>query len=304
MIVKNMKETLAIVIPAYKMQYLDDTLQSLANQTCQRFKVYIGDDCSPSPIRDVVEPYFNRIEVSYIRFDTNFGRSSLVQQWYRCVNLTSEDYIWLFSDDDVLPNDAVERFWQFAEEHRGNFDICRFQLDFIDNQSKHMLTLGRHPIWQSASDFLRERLLGATLSAASEYVFTRQAYLQYGFVEFPVAWCSDDASWVQMGERRGIFTIEGVPVLMRMSGDNISSSNFQTKQRFEAVILFLQWISQRYSINQSILTEYIRTQIVILDVPFATRCKILKCTCLTNLSKLSLLLNHNIVYKVLTRLKV
>lgn len=296
-----MKKTLAIVIPAYKIQYLNDTLESLVNQTCLRFNVYIGDDCSPNPIRDIVEPFFNRIEVSYIRFDTNLGGRSLVQQWYRCVNLTFEDYIWLFSDDDVLPNDAVERFWQFEEEHRGNFDICRFQLDFIDGQSKHMLTLGRHPLWQSASDFLKERLLGTTLSAASEYVFTRRAYLQYGFVEFPVAWCSDDASWVQMGEKRGLFTIEGAPVLMRMSGDNISSSNFQTEQRFEAVIQFLQWISPRYNIDQSTLTEYIRTQIVILNVHFITRCKLLKCTCITNLSKLSLLLNNNIFYKVLTR---
>ena len=102
-----MKKTLAIVIPAYKIQYLNDTLESLANQTCLRFNVYIGDDCSPNPIRDIVEPFFNRIEVSYIRFDTNLGGRSLVQQWYRCVNLTFEDYIWLFSDDDVLPNDAV-----------------------------------------------------------------------------------------------------------------------------------------------------------------------------------------------------
>ena len=42
---------LAIVIPYFKLTFFEATLQSLANQTDKRFKVYIGDDASPeSPI--------------------------------------------------------------------------------------------------------------------------------------------------------------------------------------------------------------------------------------------------------------
>lgn len=37
---------LAIIIPYYKFTFFEATLQSLANQTDQRFKVYIGDDAS------------------------------------------------------------------------------------------------------------------------------------------------------------------------------------------------------------------------------------------------------------------
>lgn len=38
---------LAIVIPYYKLTFFEETLQSLANQSDKRFKVYIGDDASP-----------------------------------------------------------------------------------------------------------------------------------------------------------------------------------------------------------------------------------------------------------------
>lgn len=38
---------LAIIIPYYKLIFFEATLQSLVNQTDQRFRVYIGDDASP-----------------------------------------------------------------------------------------------------------------------------------------------------------------------------------------------------------------------------------------------------------------
>lgn len=38
---------LAIIIPYYKLAFFEENLQSLSNQTDQRFKVYIGDDASP-----------------------------------------------------------------------------------------------------------------------------------------------------------------------------------------------------------------------------------------------------------------
>ncbi len=48
---------LAIVIPYYKLTFLEATLLSLANQTDQRFKVYIGDDASPEDCTPLLEKY-------------------------------------------------------------------------------------------------------------------------------------------------------------------------------------------------------------------------------------------------------
>lgn len=292
-------KTLAIVIPAYKSAYLDRTLQSLVNQTCQRFHLYIGDDNSPFTVYEVIKPYFKQLDITYVRFDTNLGGTSLVQQWRRCVNLTSEDYIWLFSDDDLLPIDAVERFWKFEEQMSGKFDICRLQLDFINRDDQHLLTYGRHPEWQTAKAFLIERLQGQTLSAASEYIFTREVYKKYGFVEFPVAWCSDDASWIQMGEQKGLFTIEGLPVLMRMSGDNISSSNYQRAARLDAVLQFASWIRTRYILQSQILEHYIRNQINLLHLPLYMRFRIWYCKSVSKKWRLALIMNSRLIYKLI-----
>ena len=88
---------LAIVIPAFKMDYFRATLDSLAAQTCKDFTVYVGDDCSPSDFRSLVDEYVDKIDIRYTRFEDNLGGKDLVAQWTRCVDLTNgEPWLWLF----------------------------------------------------------------------------------------------------------------------------------------------------------------------------------------------------------------
>ena len=111
-------KSLAIIIPAYKDTYLRETLDSLVSQTINDFVVYIGDDCSPYNLKSIVNEYECKLNIVYVRFDNNLGGQSLVAQWNRCVAMSKEKYIWLFSDDDLLPPNAVERFWNFEESHK------------------------------------------------------------------------------------------------------------------------------------------------------------------------------------------
>ena len=54
---------LAIVIPAYKIDFFRTTLDSLSAQTCKDFTVYVGDDCSPYDFQSLVDEYVNIIDI-------------------------------------------------------------------------------------------------------------------------------------------------------------------------------------------------------------------------------------------------
>ena len=121
-----MKKTdvkLAIVIPAFKAKFLAETLSSIASQTSQDFKLYICDDCSREPIEDIVKSFEGRLSFAYNRFDNNLGGVSLVRQWERCIALTSEEWIWLFSDDDIMETNCVEEFYNSLNGSTGKFDV-------------------------------------------------------------------------------------------------------------------------------------------------------------------------------------
>lgn len=288
--------TLAIVIPAYKTAYLDKTLRSLSEQTNKNFVVYIGDDDSPYPIKDVVMLYTDRLNVVYRRFESNMGAQSLVRQWQRCVNLTTEDYIWLFSDDDILPCDAVERFWNFEKTH--TFDICRLPLELIDKTGEVILTMEEYPSHIRSADFLKKRLQGKILSSASEYIFTRKRYEECGFIEFPLAWCSDDASWAMFGEKKGIYTISGKAVGFRMSDTNISSQSTNLSIKFSSELLFLDWIHLNFQeIGDTFLYQYCQQRIR-TGISFCERLHFLSIQYLNWWQKVALLANKKYIYKV------
>lgn len=71
------QNNLAIVIPAYKSTFLAAALDSVAAQTCQDFTLYIGDDCSPHNLVEIVDRYRDKINLVYKRFDTNLVARTL-----------------------------------------------------------------------------------------------------------------------------------------------------------------------------------------------------------------------------------
>ena len=62
-------------------------------------------------------------------------------------------------------------------------------------------------------------------------------------VDFPIAWCSDDASWLVFSGNQGILTIQGAKVLWRLGSFNISrpGPTYQAL-RIEAAFKFINWL--------------------------------------------------------------
>ena len=99
---------IAVVIPFFKETYFNFTLESLKNQTCKDFKVYIGDDSSPSNIQSLLDFYDSYISIKYVKFQSNMGGTDLAQHWNRCLDLVeNEEWIMVLGDDDFLDDDVI-----------------------------------------------------------------------------------------------------------------------------------------------------------------------------------------------------
>lgn len=243
-------ETVAIVIPAYKANFLRQTLDSLAAQTCRDFKVYVGDDQSPEQLEDIVRGYAGSMTVVYRRFDKNLGGTDLVAHWERCIRLADEPLVWLFSDDDLMPPDAVERILAAWRARSSDLFFARFPLQVVDADGRLKTAnppLPSQPL--SGYEFLLAKLSGSISSAACEYVFSRKLLDEAGgFVHFPVAWCSDDATWALFADcAGGVSPLPGRAVSWRNAeGKNISNSSRFDAEKLKATALFVRWIAGRY----------------------------------------------------------
>jgi hypothetical protein len=215
--------------------------------------VYIGNDGGPEGIGKIVQDYENDLDIRYRYFETNIGRENLVNQWERCISVVeNETWIWLFSDDDLMQPDCVERFYKALEQTSSYYDIYRFNTIKINKHNEPFTKITNHPAVETGSDFLARKLAGKTNSFAVEYIFKKEIYEKNGgFVKFPMAWASDDATWALFGKDKGICTIPDTHVKWRFSGSNLSSLKTSDvfEQRLNAVFQFLAWIKNDVDLN-------------------------------------------------------
>jgi len=235
---------LAIIIPAFKSKFLRDALRSVAWQTDQRFQLYVFDDCSPEPIADVVREFTDTIKIEYHRFETNLGGTSLTKHWDRCVRMTREPWVWVFSDDDVMDEGCVGAFLEELQTTKEDHDVYRFNTVWVDGANTIITESPHHPQNESGADFLLARLQGDRNSTLQEQVFSRSAWdAMGGFPDFPLAWASDDAALAVQGVRRPIRTISGPRVRWRLSDVNITNdrSRAVTREKIRASAEFVLW---------------------------------------------------------------
>ena len=238
--------TLAIVIPAYKADFLAAALQSIADQTTRAFTVYVGDDASPHDLESICRPFADRFRLEYTRFDRNVGGQDLVAQWTRCLALSREPWVWLFSDDDVMEPTCVAEVLARIAQDAGAYDLYHFDVVQIDAAGAVTRECAPFAEVTPALRFALERFYLRLDSFAPDYVFSREALERAGgFERFPLAWCSDDATWIKLSRRSGIRAIRGPKVRWRLSGQNVTSYHPALADRkFRAAQEFLDWMGR------------------------------------------------------------
>lgn len=221
--------SLAVIIPAYRGEYLAETLRSLEAQSCRDFRVYVADDGSPEPIGRIVADFAGKMDLVYHRFPTNLGHESLVNHWDRAIELSREPFVWLFSDDDVASPDCVRTFYDDLGAAPESRALRRFDLEFIGPDGVRLLTEPEFP--QQLSDAAYTRHLLHTLTATcvmQNMVFPRAVYEEErGFADFPGGYCTDCATWPRFARQSGVRRLAGGRVSFRRHGGAMSITLLQ-----------------------------------------------------------------------------
>ena len=250
-----MDTNLAIVIPAYKAEFLSGTLSSLANQTDKRFNVYIGDDCSPANLENIVAPFLDKMSINYRRFPHNAGKNDLTGHWTRCLEMMNgEEFFCMFSDDDIMEPECISSLYKTIETYP-QYDVYHFDINIIGSDNSLKCECPAFPPVISAEEFF-EKLYNQTIDARMpEFVFRTEHFMESGgFVPFKKAYRSDNASVMASASGKGIRTINGknAKVLWRDSGVNISSSKDKSliNDMSDANIAFFNWVHSYFRIRR------------------------------------------------------
>ncbi len=235
---------LAIVIPYYKQTFFDITLQSLANQTDKRFKVYVGNDASNENPTNILNKYKDSFNCVYQAFKENIGGVSMVKQWERCISMVDdESWITILGDDDKMDPNFVEEFYNNKQEIDSlSINVIRYSSMKINEFDERISGPFLHPKIENSVDFLMRRIAGDTRSSLSEFIFRKSTLVKIGFKDLPLAWHSDVLGILEFSCFKDIYSINNSIVYFRSSGINISSRNDNLKLKNNATFKFYYYL--------------------------------------------------------------
>lgn len=239
--------SLAIVIPAYKSDFFDKALNSLNKQTNKNFNLYIGDDNSPENIYEISKKYENSLNIKYHRFENNLGGKDLVGQWNRCVTLINdEEWIWLFSDDDIVEDNCVQVFYDTLDKTNRHYDVYRFDTVVIDKDDNITTISPESPYLENFDSLCLNILLGKRGNSMPDHIFKRTKYIEIGgFVNFAYGQSADWATSITFANPNGLITMPFAKVRWRYSGVNLSSIAYKKNNKMIGGFLsFIVWINE------------------------------------------------------------
>ncbi|AYN00504.1 glycosyltransferase family A protein [Chryseobacterium sp. 3008163] len=241
--------TLAIIIPYYKIDFFEKTIQSVALQTNKNFVLYIGNDKSPHDPLPIINKYFADEDFHYFNYEKNVGGKNLALQWERILGNVKEDWFQILGDDDVIPENFIEECYKSITDCEDkNIKVIKFTHDWIDENDSLIQSHNLNTKTISSVDLILRKHQGLVYSSLSENIFKTSQFRKYKFEKIPLAWGSDDLAILRFSDYGNIYYNMSANVLVRVFSGSISGSVEMQKDKELAFIRYLE----RLIINHSL----------------------------------------------------
>ena len=180
-----------VSIPAYKGAFLAEAIESVLAQSVPDWELVIVDDCSPENLHSIVLPFLSDVRVRYYRNEKNYGAIDVVDNWNRCLEYCTGDYVICMGDDDRLAPGCLELLMETVSKHP-SFGVYHLRTELIDENGYVTECLESRPELESSLEMLLRRWEGRR-QYIGDFCFNRETLKAIGgFYKLPLAWGSDE----------------------------------------------------------------------------------------------------------------
>lgn len=231
----------SIIIPAYKINYLKEAVESVVNQTFKDFELLIFDDCSPHDIKSLANEYLADKRVRYFRNKSNYGAERLVDNWNNALSYCKGDYVICMGDDDRLTPNSLEIYADLISKYP-EISVFHGQTEIIDENGNITEYLEprfeKESVWQLI--YYRWAGLGRQ-QFVGDFCYNREALIKDGgFYNLPLAWGSDDITACIAASKNGIANSQDICFQYRKNRHTISNSA-NADLKIKALLLQRKW---------------------------------------------------------------
>ena len=250
----------SITIPAFKRAYLKEAIDSCLAQSYQNFELIIVNDASPEELDSIVTNYTDK-RIRYFKNKKNCGAVNVVDNWNRCLEYATGDYIICMGDDDCLRPHCLEEYAKLITLHPG-LGVYHAWTEIIDENSDVRELQSPRPEWESCLSLLWNRWNERNLQFIGDFCFSVTVLKKIGgFVKLPLAWASDDITAVKCAEQGGIANTQTICFQYRINPYTISSVG-KTNYKLEAVNLEREWYTSFIKEYEEIMDDSVPVEFI------------------------------------------
>lgn len=228
----------SFILPAYKGRFLKESVSSILKQTYADFELIVVNDKSPDDVKEIVTS-FNDNRIRYHENPENIGGKDLVGNWNRCMDYASGKWAIMASDDDVYNANFLEEMIRLTLRYPDT-DLFHCRIKVINSDGGVIGFSEPCLEYECAEEFVYQNLIKRRRQVAPDFMFRLSAIRKIGgFVNFPLAWGSDDATWCKLAVTgNGVAYCGKILFSWRLSGENLSSLATNIEEKAKARILF------------------------------------------------------------------
>ena len=220
-------------MPAFKSRFLKEAIESILAQTCPDWELVIVDDCSPEPLREIVDS-FSDPRIRYVRNKQNLGREDLVHQWNHSISFATGDYLVLAADDDIYKPSFCEEILRLAGKYP-QVDLIHSSVEQIDENGNHLWDDSILPEFTNKYEYLNWWLTGRSFTCIGNFAFKRSSLLAMGgFMAFPCAFGSDIATPISLS-KNGVANTQEMLFCFRQSPQHLSADHSRFKEKLDGI---------------------------------------------------------------------
>jgi glycosyltransferase involved in cell wall biosynthesis len=245
----------SIGIPAYKGKFLKTCIESILNQTYSNWELIIIDDCSPDPIKQIVDGFIDS-RIWYYKNELNIGAENVVFNWNKCLEKATGDFFVLMGDDDRMEANYLEEFIKLIKRYP-NLDVYHCRSKIIDEIGEAIALTPSWPEYENVFDNIWHRITERRLQYISDFVYrVKPLKNDNGFFFLPLAWGSDDITAYRACGIKGIAHINKPIFNYRSNGLSITSKGSEIL-KMKAHLQYEQWLKHFLSNSPSTCDEQI-----------------------------------------------
>lgn len=231
---------ISFIMPAWKARFMHEAIASIIAQTNKDWELVVIDDCSPEPLRKIVED-FGDPRIRYVRNEQNLGGKNLVRQWNHCITFAKGEYIVLAADDDLYRPTFCEECIRLANKYP-EVDLIHSSVEQIDEEGKHLWDDSILPEFTNKYEYLNWWVTGRSFTCIGNFAFKRTVLQEIGgFIDFPCAFGSDIATPIALS-RNGVANTSEMLFCFRQSTQHLSADSSRFKEKLEAISQLSEWL--------------------------------------------------------------